>query len=281
VLHATAFVAPPSHRPTLLTIHDCAFALLPETTDGWVRSFEVVIRRALDRGAWIHCSTQAVAGEVEGLFGPGLFDAGRMVVVPFGIPPVPEASGAPPVDGPYVLALGASGPRKNLPRLVEAFARIAGSHAEVSLVLAGPDGADRPAVERAIDALPADVRSRVRLPGLVEGPVRAALLRDAAVLAYPSLYEGFGFPVLEAMQAGVPVLTSRVAALEEVAGGAAELVDPLEADDIAAGLDRMLSDDALRRDRQQRGRERAAGFTWERTAAGLASAYRELAATSS
>jgi glycosyltransferase involved in cell wall biosynthesis len=285
VMHATAFVAPPTRLPTLITIHDCAFARLPHAVARHVRTFDPILRRALARGAWVHCSTEAVASEVDDLFGPGLRRGGRMVVVPFAVPtlgrsrPVPQAVHRRLSDAPFILALSTLEPRKNLPRLIRAFGAIADDHGDLRLVLAGPDGPDRPAVEAAVDSLDGGARHRVLFAGVIGQGVRRALLERATVLAYPSLYEGFGFPMLEAMALGVPVVAGRAGGLPEVANGAAVLVDPEDQDAISAGLDRMLSDGERRGELARRGRERAAAFSWTRTAQGLAEAYRDLAGT--
>jgi glycosyltransferase involved in cell wall biosynthesis len=179
-----------------------------------------------------------------------------------------------------VLAIGRAERRKNLPTLVAAFARVAGADSDLRLVVAGPDGPDSPAVRAAVAALPPRVADRVCLAGPVSDPVRRTLLDGAFALAYPSRYEGFGFPPLEAMQAGIPVIASRTGAIEEVAGPAAELADPESADEWAAALQRLLVDPDRRADLIDAGRRHAATFSWQATAAGLASLYRRLANSS-
>ena len=285
VVHATRFVAPPTRLPELVTVHDTAFARYPELSAGrGPRAFASLLGRAIARGAWVHCTTAAVASEVEELFGE-LRREGRLVVVPFGIPPLDAVSAlsngiASRLQGhPFVLAIGRLEPRKNLPRLIDAFGSIADRHAELLLVLAGPDGPDRPRVEGAVSRLPAGVRARVIVTGPVDEASLAALLSSATLLCYPSIYEGFGFPMLEAMRSGVPVVASHVAALAEVAGRATRLVDPLDPSAIADALDEVVTDDALRRGLIDRGRARAADFRWSDTARRLASTYGALAGT--
>ena len=131
-------------------------------------------------------------------------------------------------------------------------------------------------LDRAVAASPH--RDRILRLGWVEPDQRAALLRGASVFAYPSRYEGFGLPPLEAMAAGTPVVATDAGALAEVTGGAAELVAPGDADDLAAALDRVLRDEALADDLRDRGQRRAATYSWDATAAGLAALYRRLAA---
>ncbi len=291
VLHATNFAVGPTRRPTLLTIQDIGFAVHPETADAVTRTFPGMIRRALDRGAAVHVTTRYLAGEVDGFFGPGLVAAGRLHVVPLGIPdlgPAPTTLASttlasttlPPTGGPYVLALGSQEPRKNLPRLVRAFALVADELDDLRLVLAGPPGAGTPAVDATLATLPAAVRSRVVVTGPLNPAARRAVLSSAALLAYPSLYEGFGLPPLEAMSLGVPALVARAGALPEVAGPAAELVDPEDVDDLARGLRRLIVDSARRRQLIDDGRRHASQFTWATTAQGLATVYERLATSS-
>jgi glycosyltransferase involved in cell wall biosynthesis len=286
VVHATNFVTGPSRRPTLTTINDIGFVLEPDSANAVVATFAPVLRRALARGAHVHVTTRQVGSEVEERFGPGLLASGRITVIPFGIPalgprgPLPAEVRDFLASNPYVLAIGRAERRKNLPLLVAAFGRLAIVDPHVRLVLAGPDGPDSGAVRAAIADLPLPVARRVCLAGPVPGPVRRSLLEGAAVLAYPSRYEGFGFPPLEAMVAGVPVLASRAAAVVEVAGPAAELADPDDADDWAAGLQRLVVDADRRAQLIEAGKRHASTFSWQATAAGLADLYRRLANSS-
>ncbi|MFN8035218.1 MAG: glycosyltransferase family 1 protein [Acidimicrobiia bacterium] len=274
VVHATNYLAPPSKRPTVVSVYDCSFLHFPETVSGDVRRFEPAIRRAIRRGAWVHTGSEFVAGEIRDAFGRELHDPARVVVVPLGIPRAAEASTAAlPVARPFVLAVGTLEPRKNFDRLVQAFAELAVAHAELALVLAGSDGPARPAVDAAVAALSPSVAPRVHLLGPVDDPTRTALLEAASVLAYPSRYEGFGFPVLEAMRAGIPVVAAAAGSVPEVAGDAAFLVDPLDVHAIATGLATAL-DDVAERDRLvTAGRARAGTFTWAATARGLVDLY--------
>jgi glycosyltransferase involved in cell wall biosynthesis len=286
VVHATNFITGPSRRPTLTTVNDIGFVLDPSWADPVVATFTPVLRRALARGAHVHVSTHQVGAEVEEHFGPGLLAAGRITVIPFGIPALGPPGPLPPVvgdfvsAGPYVLAIGRAERRKNLPTLITAFARVADADAGLRLVVAGPDGPDSPAVHAAVAALPARVADRVCLAGPVSDPVRRTLLDGAFALAYPSRYEGFGFPPLEAMQAGIPVVASRTGAVMEVAGPAAELADPENADEWAAAFQRLVADPDRRADLIDAGRRHAATFSWQATAAGLGALYLRLANSS-
>ena len=174
-----------------------------------------------------------------------------------------------------MLTLATVEPRKDHPTLVRAFASdaLAGPLADVRLVLAGPDGWGTEALQAALARSPA--AARVTRLGWVDDASRADLLAGAAVLAYPSRYEGFGLPPLEAMAAGVPVVATAAGAVPEVVGDAAVLVPPGDADGLAAGLAQVLLDDGRADDLRRRGRARLAAFDWDRTVEGLVALYRE------
>jgi glycosyltransferase involved in cell wall biosynthesis len=286
VVHATNFITGPSRRPTLTTVNDIGFVLDPSSADPVVATFPAVLRRALARGAHVHVTTRQVGTEVDEHFGPGLLAAGRITVIPFGVPALGSPGPLPPAlsdflsAGPYVLAIGKAERRKNFPLLVRAFGQVAPDHPLLRLVVAGPQGPDSAGLRAAVDALPGSVGARVRLAGPVSSPVRRTLLDGALVLAYPSRYEGFGFPPLEAMQAGVPVLASRVGAVQEVAGPAAALAAPEEVEEWAAALERLVVDPDHRAALIDAGRRHVAAFSWQATAAGLAALYRRLANSS-
>jgi glycosyltransferase involved in cell wall biosynthesis len=261
-------------------VHDLTPLRHPELCDAATLAYPGLIRRALRRGAWVHADSGFVAGEVVDAFGA---DPRRVRVVHPGVPalpPVGEAETAralrrllPPGTGRYCLAVGTAEPRKDLPGLVRAFGGVAASHADVSLVLAGPPGWGEAALEDAVAASPA--RGRIVRTGWVEDRDLAALFGGAAVLAYPSLYEGFGFPPLQAMRAGVPVVATRAGSVPEVVGDGALLVDPGDADGLAAALDRCLGDGAARRDLVAAGSAWADRFSWEACGAGLEQLYRD------
>jgi glycosyltransferase involved in cell wall biosynthesis len=214
-------------------------------------------------------------------------DPERVRAVHHGIPPLRPA-GEPGSDhagvdrvtaGPYVLALGTIEPRKDLASLVRAFDQVAGHHSELSLVLAGRPGWAMENFEAAVGA--SRWRDRVVRLGYVSEPQRSWLLRGATLVAYPSLYEGFGFPPLEAMAAGVPVVATTAGALPEVIGDGAELVSPGDADALAAAIDRLVVDDGERAALVARGRRRVGAFSWDECAAGLAALYRDASAAAS
>jgi glycosyltransferase involved in cell wall biosynthesis len=274
VVHGPNYVVPPNARPTVVSVHDCWFLRQPDDVDGSVRWFGPALRRAVRRGVTVHVPSQHTAAQVRELLG-----AERVAVVPLGAPVVlPPA--APlhlaGLDGrPYVLALGNKEPRKNLPRLVDAFGEL--DLPDVALVLLGPDGPDRPAIDDAISRLPRAAADRVLLVDYVSDDQRNAVLHAAAALAYPSLDEGFGFPALEAMAAGVPVVAAAAGSLPEVCGPAALLVDPRDAAAMAAALRRVIVDREVRAELVALGHEQVEAFSEARSAAGMADLYRRLA----
>jgi glycosyltransferase involved in cell wall biosynthesis len=169
------------------------------------------------------------------------------------------------------LALGTVEPRTDLPGLVRAFDRLAGDHGDVALVLAGAHGWGDDALERAVAASPWS--DRIVRPGYVDDDHRRDLLAGASVLAYPSVYEGFGFPPLEAMAVGVPVVATAVGAIPEVTGDGALLVAPGDVDALAGALADVVGDKGISDELIARGRARAALFTWRSCGEGLAALY--------
>jgi glycosyltransferase involved in cell wall biosynthesis len=291
VVHGTNYIAPPTGLPTVLTVHDCSPLSHPQWCTPVVRRFAAVVRRAAAHGAWIHAPSQHVADQAAALLGTD-----RVVVIPHG-PPDPTGTmsaglGAaghvvadtisgrtirPDVmlDGaPYVVAIGTLEQRKNLARLVTAFAALGASHPDLHLVLVGGAGNDRVGIESAVNELPPAMQRRVHLTGRVAEAQRVAWLRGALMLAYPSLEEGFGFPLLEAMAAGIPIVGSTAGAIVETADGAAVLVDARDVDALAGGMARVASDDALRARLIADGQRRVGDFSWERTATEMIALYR-------
>jgi glycosyltransferase involved in cell wall biosynthesis len=269
VVHATAVAVPPSpHAPLVVTIHDLAHQSEPGAfTRHGIRFFRRGTELARRHARIVVVPSEATAAECRS----SGFDPGRIRVVPWGHD-VAEPAGAADVARVraayglpecYVLFVGTVEPRKNLARLTRAWRGAVGP--EVPLVLVGPAGWGEGAPSG----------PGIVAVGFVPAPDRDALYAGAAAVAYPSLREGFGLPVLEAMAQGAPVLTSAGTATEEVAGDAAVLVDPTDEAALAAGLRRILEDPDAARALGYRARERAATFTWARCAEGYVAAYRE------
>jgi glycosyltransferase involved in cell wall biosynthesis len=283
---ATNFLPPPTPSAgVVLVVHDVAFETMPETAPHhdarWRRRFA----RALRSAAAVIVPSIAT---LEDLRAHHDIEAARVHVVAHGTdadrfsPATPQEVEAvrarARVDGPYIAFLGGLEPRKNLERLVQAFGMLDDA---VSLVIAGGEVRWAPAyaerVDAAIASLPASRRSRVIRVGYVGDGERRALLSGAEILAYPSRAEGFGFPVLEGFAANVPVLTSNVSSLPEVAGDAALLVDPDDAGSIATGLHELLADEDLRNVLRAAGTARVTKFTWQRSARETAAVLRHAA----
>lgn len=274
LVHATSAAVPPTAgRALVATVHDLAFHRFPDAYPASGRRFhEQATRIAAGEAARLLTPSTATACDLADLYG---VERARITVIPLGVDPSnPDRAAARRlldrlgVPGPFLLAVGTLEPRKNLAVLVEAFASAAAELPDHHLVVAGPAGWG-PAPPPSWELL------RVRLAGQVDRPTLEGLYAAADGLAYPSLYEGFGLPVVEAMAAGTPVLTSDRSSLPEVAGEAALLVDPGDRDALAAGLVLLVTDQPLRARLRQAGLERAAGFTWEATATRTWAAYRE------
>lgn len=277
VFFAPNFVPPPTRaRKLVVTVHDLAFRLHPETAPHSTRWWLARIDRTLETASRIIAVSDSTRRDLLELYP---VEPDRVAVIPHGVDGrVFHAVSREDVDlvrrrfgiaGPYLLSLGGIEPRKNLPNLVRAFALLP-AELRPTLVLAGgsvewnPEGRD--ALRHALSELPGQAGERVVLTGYVGEREKVALLSGAEALVYPSLYEGFGLPVLEAMACGAPVVTSDVSALPEVAGEAALLVDPRDPTAIASAIERILREEDLRRDLVARGLARAARYTWEETA---------------
>ena len=257
VLHCPTYRAPIRSRvPLVVTVHDLALFRHPELFNRWSRSYSpLAVPRVLRAARRIVAVSAFTASELHELF---RVPPEKIHVVPNAVDPAFAAPG-PAAEGDYVLAVATLEPRKNLPRIAEA-ARLAG----LPLRIVGGRGWGGVAVPEGAELVEAWTPEQL-----------APLYRGARALVYASLYEGFGIPILEAMAAGTPVVTSQGGATEETAGGAAVLVDPLDPQAIAAGI---AESERRRTELIALGRARAATFSWDASARALAGVYRECAA---
>jgi glycosyltransferase involved in cell wall biosynthesis len=258
VLHCTIFRGPLRARvPTIVTVHDLAVLRHPKAFPAWTRLYgATALRPTVRAGARVIAVSEFTRREVVEMCD---VDPERVDVVPNAVDPVFAAAG-PSAEGDYLLAVGTLEPRKNLERVVEA-ARLLG--AELRVV--GARGWGGVTVDG----------GGVRWLGRVPDEELAALYRGARCFVYPSLYEGFGIPVAEAMACGAPVVTSSGSAMAEVAGDAAVLVDPRDSRAIAAGIEEAAG---RRHELRAAGLERGALFTWRRAADAALESYRKAAA---
>ena len=272
LIHFTNAAAPlTGHIPYVLTVHDLSLARMPMThpTARW--GIMPVNLTSLSRARTIIVPSRWTARELRHI---GV-DERRIVVIPHAPALSPAAEQGSIIErlglqrGRYVLYFGTLEPRKNILRLVGAFERINTARPWLRLVLAGAPGWRFSGIARRIEMSPA--RERIVMPGYVDDADLAALITQSAVVAYVSLYEGFGMPVLDAMALGAPVVTSKTTAMPEAAGGAALLVDPRDEADIARGLTAAIE----RRDELvAMGRHRAGLRTWADVAAEHIDVYR-------
>ena len=275
VLHGTNYVVPPSTLPRLVSVYDCWFLRNPGEARPAVDRAGKVLRRAVAAGAVVHASSHASAQAVRELL-PGA----RVTTVHLGaleLPAPPTRAPIGDLDGaPFIVAVGKLERRKNLPTLIKAFGELTTTFPDLHLVLAGSDGDDRPAIDAAVDSLGA-ASNRVSFAGRIEDDVRSWLLHHASVLAYPSLDEGFGFPLLDAMQAGVPIVASNAGSIPEVGGEAVLLGEPNDIATLASNLSVAINDSAVRARLIAAGNARWREFTWQKCAHELTAVYKRLA----
>ena len=259
--------------PYVLTVHDLAIFLYPETFTFKKRVLQKALLPTLVRhAAAVLTPSEATRQDVLRLLP---VRPERVVTVPlaaderYNTPPdaalIARERATLQLPEHFLLAVGTLEPRKNLVRLIQAFEQIAPQRPDIHLVLAGGRGWLDEGIAATLNASPQ--KARIHPVGYVSPDALRVLYSEALALCYPSLYEGFGLPVVEAMASGTAVLTSRGSSLDEVAAGAALVVDPLQVDDIAHGLARLLDDTALRTRLAQQGWERAQALSWTRTAA--------------
>ena len=281
LLHCPSQTGPPvAPCPVVLTVHDLIPLKVPgETTEAEARRFGRALAWSARRARRIITVSEYTKRDLVSTLG---VPETRIDVVRWGVTPPAEMPAPSAVEAslrqlgvtpPFFVAFGGEAPRKNVARLLEAVVRFTREvTADVRLVLVGASGPARGRFQAQAESLGIG-KSVVPLGYLPEGDV-ARLLARAEALVYPSLYEGFGLPILEAMAAGAPVITSGVTSMPEVAGGAALLVDPTDAGAIADAMRTCYLNEAVKSELRARGRRRAAAFTWDETARGVLATYR-------
>ncbi|AUT60257.1 glycosyltransferase family 4 protein [Paraburkholderia terrae] len=285
IYHETNFVASPYAGPNVVTIHDLSHRRFPEfhpqaAVDYLDRNLPDTLKQAYK----VIADSEYTRRDTIEIYG---LPEDKVVAIPLGVEPCFRPHREEECESVlaelglrhrgFILSVCTLQPRKNLPRLVTAFAKLPADMREAfPLVLIGADGWMNTDLMRDMERLAK--AKQIIAPGYV---VRESLLKlyaSAAVFAYPSLFEGFGLPVAEAMASGVAVLTSNVTSLPEVTAGAALEVDPRSVDDIAAGLERLLNDEALRDALVVKGLARASELTWDETVRRTCDVYRSIAA---
>ena len=278
VVHGTNFWVPPvDAKNGIVTIHDLTFWIYPEFCTPPVRRYRMTMPRILDRCRIVITPSQTVKSETADAF---KFPEDRIVVTPEGVRGSFVGAEADPhlaanigITKQYVLCAGTQEPRKNLDRLIEAMSLL--GDLDLQLVIAGPPGwgsVDLPAVARKHG-----VEDRVLFSGYLEDSKLGALMTSAAVFAYPSIYEGFGLPPLEAMAAGVPVVAGAAGALPETLGEAPIWCNPRETSSIADAIRLAITDNAIRSSAIAKGKQQSALYDWHDTARLTANAYRAVA----
>jgi glycosyltransferase involved in cell wall biosynthesis len=283
LFHATDFTLPPTlpDTRTILTVHDLSFVTVPKSAHPAQRRYlDRVVPRSVKRADHVIADSQATKNDLIEIYGT---HPDKISVVLSGVDekyrPVEDMKLRRlvrekykiPLDVPYIFSIGTVQPRKNYGKLISAIARLQNDFPDLHVVIAGGKGWLEGPIYQAVDVL--DLADRVHFIGYAEDEDIPVLYSDARCTAYVSLYEGFGFPVVESMACGTPVLTSNVSSMPEVGGTAALYVDPYDIDDITNGLQRILTDEDLRKRLQEAGLRQVKRFTWERSAQDLVSIY--------
>jgi alpha-1,3-rhamnosyl/mannosyltransferase len=284
LFHATHYVLPPLRGRAVVTIHDIIHLLYPQFLPNRLALVyaRVMVRRALSRADRIITVSYNSKRDLVDYFGitPARVDVIYNGVSPRFRPDIPadereRVAKKYGLSRPYLLFLGGERPHKNAQNVIRAFAEARRNRPDLPhvLALAGPMPKNTARIDALIGAL--DLGSAIARPGLIEEDDLPGLFAGADVLLYPTLYEGFGLPVVEAMASGTPVLTSSTSALQEIAGGYAFLVDPLDVDAIARGIVALTTDPKIRSDYVELGRKRALDFSWQKAAEKTLEVYAE------
>ncbi|MCA9887846.1 MAG: glycosyltransferase family 4 protein [Anaerolineae bacterium] len=283
--HATDFVLPPTlpSTKTILTVHDLSFVKVPETASPSLKRYlDEVAPRSLKRADYIIADSIATKDDSADVYGIG---PDKISVVYGAIQPdfrhIDDAATVQFIrdkyglgSRPYLLAVGTVQPRKNYSRIIQALAILRSEGHDIQFVIAGGKGWLQDEMYATMDAT--KMSDYVKLIGYADDADLPVLYSQAACVVFPTLYEGFGFPILEGMACGTPVVTSNVSSLPEVAADAAIIVDPYDVDAIADGIRRSLMDGALRDRLIEAGYQRASEFTWQKSAESLWQVYQHV-----
>lgn len=280
--HATDFVLPPVGRgiKTILTVHDLSFMRVPETAAPNLRAYlNVVVPRSVLKADHIIADSQATKDDLCALYGTS---PDKITVLLSGVDPrftrVTDQTMLKSVrdrygigEQPYIFCIGTVQPRKNYSRVIQSLAALRAEGLDLQLVIAGGKGWLEDEMYRTLQDT--QMQNYVHLIGFAREEDLPALYSGAALTAFPSLYEGFGLPILESMACGTPVVTANVSSLPEVAGDAALLIDPYDMPALTNAIRQLVTDDALRRTLIQRGYEQVKQFTWAKAARQLRAVY--------
>ena len=281
LIHAPVNVTPlVTGAPRVVTIHDIAFHLYPEQYPGAKQRYlRLMTRLSVQRATRVIAVSEATRQDVIRYYGA---KPSQVVTVPNGVPadyhPLPpdevaEFRAREGLPERFILFVGTLQPRKNLETLLRAYAQVADDIGWELVVVGATGWAYDPIFETARSL---GLAERVRFAGYVPGEDLPRWYNAAGMFVYPSLYEGFGLPLLEAMACGTPVIAANTSSLPEVVGDAGLLVDPRDADELAGAIRRLAESASLREDLSARGRQRAAAYSWRRTAEETLAVYRDV-----
>lgn len=282
VVHGTDFVLPPTRARTLLSIHDFAYSIYPETAQPELRRYlSKAVPRNVQRATHIHVNSIATQHDMERLLGVAhdrstiIYSGSGTDYWPRSLEQIAEMKGRLGLPERYLLNVGTVQPRKNVERLIAAYAGLGHLATNVPLVIAGKRGWLAEPIYAAVQAH--NVAERVQFLDFVVEADLPTLYSGALAMVYPSLYEGFGVPIVEAQACGTPVITSAISSLPEIAGDAALLVDPHSTAAITDALHRILTEPELVQHLRAAGPKQAAQFTWEGTGLGILGLYERVA----
>lgn len=285
IYHATDFTLPPTlpQTRTILTVHDLSYVRAPETASPSLKAYlDVVVPRSVKRADHLLADSQSTKNDLIELYQTpeekitvllSGVDAHFKVISDTNLRQKTREKYKIPAR-PYIFAVGTVQPRKNYARLIEALAILRRQNIDVGLVIAGGRGWLEDPIYQSVKTH--DVEAYTHLIGFADEHDLPTLYSDAICVATPSIYEGFGLPILEAFACETPVVTANVSSLPEVAGDAALLVDPLDTNALAEALKRLITEENLRKELIAKGLMRVKAFTWQASANHLREIYQQM-----